>query len=122
MLIYSLIPTKPYAKQLLGFSYKKPLYSVVSFVVFLVIILLIAGHFGIYVPINGSATVTLPGNWTMGATVNALVSGAFLLPFWLAVAAAALCLGARIIHGNIAKPIINPEAATSSTVSTAITA
>ena len=33
MLIYSLVPTKPYAKQLLGFSWKKPLYTVVGFAV-----------------------------------------------------------------------------------------
>ena len=85
MLIYSLFPTKPYAKQLLGFSYKKPLYSVVSFVAILIIILLIAGHFGMYLPLNGSATVTVPGSWTMGATVSALVSGAFELPFFLAM-------------------------------------
>jgi hypothetical protein len=116
MLIYSLIPTKPYANQLLGFSYKKPLYAVVSFVALLVIILLIAGHFGVYIPINGSATVTLPGSWTSGATVSALVSAAFLLPFWLAVAAAALCLGAKLFHGTIAKPIVNPEAATNPAV------
>ena len=122
MLIYSLIPTKPYAKQLLGFSYKKPLYSVVSFVALLGIILLIAGHFGVYVPINGSATVTLPGSWTMGTTVSALVSGAFQLPFWLAVAAAALCIGAKLIHGSIAKPIINPNSATSTTVTSATNA
>ena len=119
MLIYSLVPTKPYAKQLLGFSYKKPLYSVVIFVAILVIILLIAGHFGVYIPLNGSATVTLPGSWTMGATVSALVSGAFQLPFFLAVAAAALCIAAKIVHGTIAKPIINPEAASPQTVTAA---
>ena len=32
MLIYSLNPTKSYSKHLLGFSYKKPLYVLISFV------------------------------------------------------------------------------------------
>ena len=122
MLIYSVVPTKPYAKQLLGFSWKKPLYSVVSFVALIVIILLIAGHFNVYIPINGSATVSLPGSCTHGATVSALVSGAFLLPFWLAVAAAILCIGARLFHGTIAKPLIQPEAAVVPAVTVATTA
>ena len=103
MLIYSLIPTKPYAKHLLSFSYKKPLYSVISFVAVLAIILMIAGHFGMYLPINSSATVTLPVSWTMGATVSAIVSGAFQLPFFLAVTAAALCIIARFFHGYFVK-------------------
>ncbi len=111
MLIYSVIPTKPYAKHLLGFSWKKPLYSVISFVALLVIILLIAGHFGMYIPINGSATVTLPSNWTAGATVSALVSGTFELPFFLATPAAALCILARVFHGHFAPTPIQPAAA-----------
>jgi len=111
MLIYSLIPAKPYAKHLLGFSWKKPLYSVVSFAVGLVIILLLAGHFGVYLPLNGSSTVTLPGSiMPQGATVSALVSAAFQLPFYLAIAAAALCVGARFYHSQVAKPLVVPDA------------
>lgn len=112
MLIYSLIPTKPYAKQLLGFSWKKPLYSVISFVVILVIALLLAGHFGMYLPINGSSTATLPATMMpQDVTVSAAVSTAFQLPFYLAVAAVALCIGARLYHGQVAKPPVAPEAA-----------
>ena len=33
MLIYSFTPTKSYAKELLGFSWKKPLYTLIAFVV-----------------------------------------------------------------------------------------
>ena len=116
MLIYSFVPTKPYAKHLLSFSYKKPLYSVVSFVAVLAIVLLIAGHFGMYLPINGSATVTLPGSWTMGSTVSAVISGTFQLPFFVAVAAATLCIIARLFHGYVVKPQIPPEATTASTM------
>jgi len=114
MLIYSVVPTKPYAKHLLGFSWKKPLYSVVGFAVGLIIILLLAGHFGVYLPLNGSSTVSLPGNiMPQGTTVSALVSATFQLSFYLAIAAAALCIGARFYHGLVAKPVVVPETTTS---------
>lgn len=108
MLIYSVVPTKPYALQLLGFSWKKPLYAVVAFAVGLAAIVFIVGHFGITIPLTGSATMTLPGSWTMGATVSATVSAAFQLPFYLAIVVAALCIGARIYHRQIAKPTAAP--------------
>lgn len=105
MLIYSLIPTKPYAKHLLGFAYRKPLWAVLGFVIGLVAIILIAGNFGVHLPINGSAmiTVSLPSSLSNGATVTALVSGSLEISFWLAIAAAALCIGARFFHGRFAK-------------------
>ena len=103
MLIYSLVPTKPYAKRLLGFSYKNPLSIVIGFAVILIAIILVAGHFGLSIPLMGSTTVTLPGSWTSGATDSALVSANFLLPFYLAIVAAALCIAARLYHKNLAK-------------------
>ena len=109
MLIYSLVPTKPYAKHLLGFSWKKPLYSIIGFAVPLLIILLIAGHFGINLPLNSSSNVMLPRTMMPeGVTISALVSGAFQLPFYLAIVAAALCVGARFYHPLVAKPSIVP--------------
>jgi hypothetical protein len=119
MLVYSLLPTKPYAKQLLGFSYRKPLYTVVGFTVVLAIIVLIAGHFGLSIPLMGSATFTLPGSLTQGATVSALLSGNFQLPFWLAIVAAALCIAARLYHSRVAKAPTSPETATAPTGTTA---
>lgn len=119
MLIYSLVPTKPYAKQLLGFSWKKPLYTVVSFIVLLVVIVLVAGHFGVNIPLNGSATATIPGSWTMGVTVSALVSGSFQLSFYFAIAGAALCLAARLYHGHIRQPLIKPETTANPTATAA---
>jgi len=110
MLVYSVVPTKPYAKHLLGFSYRKPLYAVAGFAVGLVIIVFAAGSFGLHLPLNGSATVTLPSGWTMGATVSALVSAGFQLPFWLAIVAAGLCVAARLFHGKIGKiPAAAPQ-------------
>ena len=101
MLIYSLVPTKTYAKHLIGFSWKKPLYTIIGFVGSLVVILLLAGHFGLYLPLNGSQTVTLPSNWTQGATVTAVVTDTFEASFWLAVVAAGLCIAARFYHTHI---------------------
>ena len=102
MLIYSVMPMKPYSKHLLSFSWKKPLYAIISFIAGLIIILLLVGHFGLYLPINGSALVKLPSNLTPdGTTVSASVTGAFQITFWLAVVAMGLCIGARILHGEM---------------------
>jgi len=101
MLFYSLMPTKPFSKQLLGFSYKKPLFSLITFVSGLLILTSIAALFGINVPIFGSTTLNLPSNLVMGANVNASVSGSFQLPFWLGIVAAALCIAARLYHGRV---------------------
>src|SRR5208283_740076 len=99
MLIYSLNPTKSYSKHLLGFSYKKPLYAVVSFAVGLVVIVIITGFLGMSIPLMGSATVNLPTQFiASGMSISALVSSSFQLPFYLAIAAAALCIAARLFH------------------------
>jgi hypothetical protein len=103
MLFYSLTPIKPYFKQLLGFSYKKPLFSLIVFVSGLLIITSIASLFDINVPIFGSTNLSLPSNLVMGADVKASVSGSFQFPFWLAIVAAALCIAARLYHGRLTK-------------------
>src|SRR5665647_1389598 len=96
MLLYSVVPTKPYAKELLGFSYKKPLYVVVAFLATLVALMSIAGALGLNLPLMGTANVILPANFTLGASISASVLAGFLFPFWLAITAAALCIGARL--------------------------
>lgn len=101
MLIYSLNPTKWYAKQLLGFSYKKPLFSVVTFLSSLIIITSIASLLNVTIPIVGSTTMTLPSSLAMGISINATVSGSFQLPFYLAIATAALCIVARLRHNRV---------------------
>src|SRR5208337_1929718 len=113
MLIYSLNPTKSYSKHLLGFSYKKPLYVLISFVAVLVAIIAIAGFLGLSIPLMGSATLSLPTQFMpTGLSINALVSGSFQLPFYLAIVAAALCIAARLYHKNLAKaPQTAPETA-----------
>jgi len=102
MLIYSIKPTKPYAKDLLGFSWKKPLYAIIFSVVGLAVIVLIAQTvLGINVPLVGTANVILPSQFTMGVNISVLVSSAFQWPLYLAGAAAALCIIARIYHRKV---------------------
>ena len=103
MLIYSFLPTKPYAKQLLGFSYKKPLYILIAFIISLIVTISAAGFFGLSVPLMGLANVSLPASLTMGAQVSASVLASFLYPFYLAIAAVVLCIAARFYHRSIVK-------------------
>ena len=121
MLIYSLNPTKSYSKHLLGFSYKKPLYVLISFVACLVAITIIAGFLGMSIPLMGSTTLSLPTQFMpTGLSISALVSGSFQLPFYLAIVAAALCIAARLYHRNLVKvPKTEPETAASPTETTA---
>jgi hypothetical protein len=110
MLIYSVLPNKSYSKHLLGFAYKKPLFMVVFFVASLLAISLIVQSFaGVGIPVSGSTTVALPESFVGGQSVSILFSTGFLLPFWLAIVAAGLCIAARIYHRRIAAPAAKPE-------------
>jgi hypothetical protein len=102
MLLYSIIPTRPYSKQLLGFAYTKPLYALIFFVAGLVsTVFLVQAIIGLKVPLMGSTTSTLSTGFTQGRTVSILMSAEFQWPFWLAVVAAALCIAARLYHKKV---------------------
>jgi hypothetical protein len=126
MLLYSVIPTKSYSKELLGFSYKKPIYALISFVVGLLVLVAIASFAGVSIPVMGSSNVALPTQFMpLGLSISVLVSANFQLPFWLAVVAAALCIAARLYHRRVAKaPKTGPETAASptETMSTSVSA
>ncbi|MCL2256662.1 MAG: hypothetical protein FWC14_00440 [Candidatus Bathyarchaeota archaeon] len=100
MLIYSMAPTKPYAKDLLDFAWKKPLYSVITSTLCLSLIVLVAhAIFDMAIPLVGTATVILPEQFTtedVGVIVKA--TAAFQWPLYLAITAAILCIIARIYH------------------------
>ena len=103
MIVYSIIPRKPYSEHLLGFGYKKPLFTLLFFVVgLLVITLILQAILSINVPLMGSTTSTLPLPLASGITISVLMSAAFQWPFWLAVVAAALCIAARLYHKKVA--------------------
>ncbi len=100
MTIYAVQPAKPYSKQLLGFGYRKPLYTVVAFAAILIAIPLIVRAFaGFSLPVNGSATVT-----PSGSNGSAYVSAVLGWPFYFGIVVAGLCIASRLVHGKIIKP------------------
>ncbi len=105
MLIYSVVPTKPYAKQLIGFGYKKPLYAVILFLVELVgLYLSVKLMLGFDLPLMGSAILNLPASIAPGgANIGITVSSALMWPFYLAVVVVALCIIARVYHGRVSQ-------------------
>jgi hypothetical protein len=105
MLIYSIRPTKPYAKTLLNFSFLTPLFFIVIFVIaLLALTFLIQMMFSLSFPLVGAANVQLPSNTAQGVNVSVQLTAEFLWPFYLAVASAVLCFGARIYHKRILPP------------------
>ena len=98
MLLYAFLPDRHYSKHLIGFAYRKPLYILVGFIVGLFISIIVVGTFGIALPLVGSKTITLPANFTFGATVSTVVVAGFQLPFYLAIVAAVFSIAARIYH------------------------
>ncbi len=105
ILLYSLIPTKPYSHKLLAFSYKKPLFSLVTFIAGLLVITSIAALLGVQIPLVGFSNMNLPSNLTMGINITAEVSAGFQLPFYLAIVTAALCIAARLYHPQLLKKV-----------------
>jgi hypothetical protein len=100
MLIYSVLPDKPYSKHLIGFAYKKPLLMIIFFAVPLVAFpLILQAILKVSVPLNGTTTLALPmGFFGADMSVSATVTTGFLWTFWLAIIAAALCLVTRIYY------------------------
>ncbi|MCL2691615.1 MAG: hypothetical protein FWE56_05090 [Candidatus Bathyarchaeota archaeon] len=99
MLIYSLAPTKSYAKDLLDFSWKKPLYSVITSTLCLTLIVLVArAIFKMHIPLIGTSIINLPSEFTEGVNISVIATAAFQWPLYLALTAAILCIIARIYH------------------------
>jgi hypothetical protein len=109
ILIYSLNPTKSYAKTLLDFSYKKPLYAIIAFLAGLIVVTF-SLHFSlnIDIPLFGADKIVLPQSFTGDAAVSANVNGAFQWPFVLAVAAAVLSVAAKFTHKRTIKALSQP--------------
>jgi hypothetical protein len=111
MLIYSLLPTKSYAKKLLGFGYKKPLYSLILFIIELITLYLpVEMLSGFDFPLVGSAALHFPESLmpdSINISVN--VTASFGWPFYLGIAVVVLCIAARLYHGRIASQAANPQ-------------
>jgi hypothetical protein len=103
MMIYSIMPTKSFSKALLDFGYKKPFVTFLFFVIGLVAItMILQAVTSINVPLTGSTTSTVPISIAPGMTISFLLSAGFHWPFWLAAAAAGLCIAARLYHKKVA--------------------
>jgi len=101
MLIYSVVPTRSYARHFVGFAYSKPLAVLLSFVVLvfgLSMVLQVVAKLS--VPVWGSATVVLPAGFVPGVDlrVSLVVTATFQWSFWLAVFASGVCVVARLYH------------------------
>ncbi|MCL5877372.1 MAG: hypothetical protein M1540_06130 [Candidatus Bathyarchaeota archaeon] len=106
LLVYSVLPTKSYAKSLLGFGYKKPLYAVILFMVELIVLYLsVTLLTGVNLPLIGSASLQLPDILSGGITVKVAVSAFFNWTFYFAIAVVVLCFAARVYHRKAAKPV-----------------
>jgi hypothetical protein len=103
MLIYAVKPNKSYSSQLLGFSYKKPLWAVVLFVVSMFVMSFLVERFsGFALPLMGSSSLSLPAGMASGdASVSVAVSAGFGWPFYFAILVAGLCIAARLYHRRI---------------------
>jgi hypothetical protein len=105
MIIYSVMPTRSFAKPLLDFGYKKPLFTFLFFVIGLVVVtVILQAVLNINLPLMGSATSTVPIPFASGITLSVLLSAGFQWSFWLAAVAAGLCIAARLYHKKVAPP------------------
>jgi hypothetical protein len=121
MLIYSVMPTKSFAKPLLDFGYKKPLFTFLFFVIGLVAVtMILQAVLDFNLPLMGSATNTLPIPFASGVTISVFLAAGFQWSFWLAVVAAALCIAARLYHKKVAST--QQPAVTTATVPSTSTA
>ncbi len=103
MLVYSLLPTRSYSKHLLGFAYKKPLFTLILFVITLFAIsTIIQIILGISFPLTGSANLTIPESLIREANVSFSVSTGFSWLFGLVVLSAGLCIVAKIYDKKLA--------------------
>ncbi len=126
LVLYSVKPKKNYAKDFLCYGYKRPIYTVVGFVVGLVILAyLIPGIAGAVsrgqlniatpaFPLIGSSTMQLPTSMFSGSSsasiqIGVTLTAAFQYTFYLAVVAAGLAIVARFFHRRIV-PAVNPDA------------
>ena len=102
MLIYSVLPNKSYSKDLLNFGYKKPLFTVIFFIIGLVAVtLILQAALGIGVPLMGSTSTPFSVPFVTDVSINVFMTAGFLWPFWLAIVAAGFCIAARLYHRKV---------------------
>ncbi len=111
MIIYSVVPRRSFAKPLLDFGYKKPLFTFLFFIIGLVVVaVILQAVLNFNFPLMGSTTNTLAIPSVSGVIISVLLSAGFLWSFWLAAVAAGLCIAARLYHKKVA-PVTQPPKA-----------
>jgi len=111
MIIYSVVPRRSFAKPLLDFGYKKPLFTFLFFIIGLVVVaVILQAVLNFNFPLMGSTTNTLAIPFVSGVIISVLLSAGFLWSFWLAAVAAGLCIAARLYHKKVA-PVTQPPKA-----------
>jgi hypothetical protein len=114
MIAYALNSTKDYASQLLGWSYKIPIVILITFVGGIValtqLVPFMANQFApiaLTLPIVGTSVIQVPSELlggVNGVQIGIAVSGGFQWTFYLALAAAVLCIATRILYNRAANP------------------
>jgi len=102
ILVYSVIPEKSFSKHLLGFAYKKPLVTLIIFLISIFAVTYsVQSILPINIPVAGASTITLEMS---SISMEVPITTGFTWVFWLAIAAAILCVIARFYHKKIASP------------------
>ena len=113
LVVYSVVPTKPYSKRLLVFAYKKPLGTLITFTILMLLVTNAGTIIGtmvspstisgtdLNVPWSGAKTLQPPSSVAQGTVRGIAVSAEVEWTFWLAVTVAALCIGARLYHRKL---------------------
>ena len=107
ILVSSINPKKSYANKLLTFSYRKPLYALLIFVIGLFItIVLTKSVTGLDVPMIGSTNSAVDGSIIQSllgdiSISNVLFTAGFQWPFYLVIVSAILCITARYYDKRI---------------------
>lgn len=107
ILVYSINPKKSYANKLLTFSYRKPLYALLIFVIGLFITIVLTKFVtGLDVPMIGSANSAVDGSIIQSllgdiSISNVLFTAGFQWPFYLVIVSAILCITARYYDKRI---------------------
>jgi len=122
LIVYSVNPSKSYSEQLLCHGYKRPIYTVVGFIVTLIIIayllpfvLSMVSGLNMSVPLfqlMGTSILHLPSNiFANSLQIGVTVTAAFQYTFYLAVIATALAITARVYHRKMLARLTSPAAA-----------
>jgi hypothetical protein len=114
MMIYAVQPTRAYSKRLLCWAYPKPVVILIVFVGGLIALTqLLPGIINQYAPVDvtlplmGTAVIDVPSELLdagSGVQIGIAVSGTFHWTFYLAIAAAVLCIATRITYGHPSSP------------------